>query len=98
MKCLVAFYSLDGNTRLLAEAIARAAGADRLELKPKGETRTTGLRKMLWGGRQLLTRACPELEPWSVKPESYDVLFLGTPVWAWSYTPVYKPNLAESTE
>ena len=29
----------------------------------------------------------PELFPLDKNPEEYDVLFVGTPVWAWTYTP-----------
>lgn len=35
MKALVVYYSFEGNTRLIAHAIAEAVGADLLELKPK---------------------------------------------------------------
>ena len=29
----------------------------------------------------------PELLPLDKNPKEYDVLFIGTPVWAWTYTP-----------
>ena len=35
MKNLVIFYSLEGNTKLIASTIARAINADVLELKTK---------------------------------------------------------------
>ena len=34
MKPLVAYFSLNGNTRFIAENIAAATGADVLEIKP----------------------------------------------------------------
>ena len=37
MKSIVIFYSLEGNTRLIATAIANAINADILELKTKKE-------------------------------------------------------------
>ena len=35
MKNLVVYYSLEGNTKLIAEFIAKEIGADIIELKPK---------------------------------------------------------------
>jgi len=29
----------------------------------------------------------PELLPLDINPNEYDVLFIGTPVWAWTYAP-----------
>lgn len=94
MKTLVVYYSLDGNTRFIASAIASAVGGDVQELKPRGEVKVTGLRKYWWGGRQVFTHAQPELEPLGVDPASYDLVFIGTPVWGWSYAPAVRSFLA----
>lgn len=45
MKKLVVFYSFEGNTKFLAEAIANEIKADILELKPKKEIKTKGFFK-----------------------------------------------------
>ncbi|MCL0073763.1 flavodoxin, partial [Dehalococcoidia bacterium] len=37
--------------------------------------------------RKVLMKTKPELLPLEKHPEEYDVLFIGTPVWAWSYAP-----------
>ncbi len=87
MKKLVVFYSFDGNTRLIAQKVAETAEADLLELKPKKEIKTHGFMKFLWGGRQVVLKKKPKLHPFDKNPEEYDLLFIGTPVWAWSYTP-----------
>jgi len=34
MKTLVVYYSLEGNTKFIAETISKTVGADLLELKP----------------------------------------------------------------
>jgi len=86
-RALVIYYSLDGNTRLIAEAIAKEVGADLLELKPDKEPPSRGFMKYLWGSRQVLMNQVPSLLPFAFHPADYDLLFIGTPVWAFSYTP-----------
>ena len=87
MKKLVVYYSFEGNTRFIAESIAEAIDADLLELKPKDEMQTKGFMKFIWGGKQVFMKKAPELEFFDKNPQDYDVLFIGTPVWAWSYAP-----------
>ena len=50
MKNLVIYYSLEGNTKLIAENIAKKIDADILELKTKKEYHKTGFKKYFWGG------------------------------------------------
>jgi flavodoxin len=87
VKALVIYYSHDGNTRLIAQAIAEAIGADTLELKPTKEVASEGFAKFLWGGAQVMMKRTPSLLPFDKQPQEYDLLFIGTPVWAWTYTP-----------
>lgn len=87
MKILVIYYSFDGNCRFIAQAIAQAAGAELLELKPKKEIGSHGFMKYFWGGRQVIMKQKPELLPLDKQSDQYDVLFIGSPVWAWSYAP-----------
>ena len=87
MKALVIYYSHDGNTRLIAQTIAEATGADTLELEPTKEVASQGFAKFLWGGAQVMMKRTPPLLPFDKQPQEYDLLFIGTPVWAWTYTP-----------
>jgi flavodoxin len=87
MKKLVVYYSFEGNTRLVAQAIARAVDADLLELRPIHPVRTKGFGKYVWGGAQVVMGRAPELAPWPLKPSDYDVIYIGTPVWAFSMAP-----------
>jgi flavodoxin len=97
MQILVVYFSLNGNTRLMAEQIAAATGAERLELKPVNPVPDRGFRKYIQGGRQVLTGAEPELEPLGVDPAAYDVLFIGTPVWAGTLAPALRTFLRDVT-
>jgi flavodoxin len=90
MKSLVVFYSLEGNTRLLADAIADAADAKILELKPKKGIRVGGFLKIIVGVFQVMFRRKPKVLPLEKNPEDYDLLFIGTPVWAGTFTPAIR--------
>jgi flavodoxin len=87
MKKLIVYYSLEGNTRFIARLIAETVGADLLELKPKEDISPTGFSRFLKGGGQVIKNVQPELLPFDKRPEDYDMIVIGTPVWAWSYAP-----------
>jgi len=85
LKKLVVYYSLEGNTSFIAQNIAEVMGADLLELQPQQSIKPKGLMKYLWGGKQVVMKEQPDLKPLDKRPEEYDVLIIGTPVWAFSY-------------
>jgi flavodoxin len=87
MKVLVAYYSSDGNTEYIAKRVARTAGGELLKILPEKETKRKGFLRMMWGGRQAMMNKKPALKPFDKDPTSYDVLFIGTPVWAWRHAP-----------
>lgn len=89
-KVIFVYYSYEGSTRRLAEAMAESLKADLLELRPKKEMKTMGFGKYIWGGGQVVMGRMPELEPFEKDLEAYDLLFIGTPVWAFSYAPPIK--------
>ncbi len=90
MKKLVIFYSLDGSTKFIADIISEKTGADQLRLKPVKQLDSKKFSKYFWGGKQVLTKKMPDLLPFDKKPEDYDLIFIGTPVWAWTYTPALR--------
>lgn len=87
MKILVVYYSFEGNTRLIAKAIADELSADVMELRTTDEPRSKGFSKFFWGGRQVAMKIRPALLPMEKDPKDYDCLFIGTPVWAFSPVP-----------
>jgi flavodoxin len=84
MRKLVIYYSFEGNTKLMAESIAKAVDADLLQLIPKRKNSFKGFLRYLRAGKEAMTRKKPELLPLDKNPEDYDLLFIGTPVWAGS--------------
>jgi flavodoxin len=82
----VVFHSHEGNTRLLAQNIADEIGADLEELLPQKAV-TTGPMKFFWGGSQVMMGRRPPIGTLRNRPDDYDLIFIGTPVWAWTHTP-----------
>ena len=93
-KVLVVYYSLTGNTKLIAEAIAESINSDVLELKPVKELNAEGSMKYVWGGYQATMKKKPKLKVFDTNPLEYDLIFLGTPVWAWTYSPPIRSFLS----
>jgi len=95
MKVLIAYYSLEGNTHYLAKGIAECVGADLLRLMPVKDIKNNKL-KFLFGGRQAAMKSKPKLMPFDKNPEEYDIIIVGTPVWASTMTPAVRSFLSSS--
>ncbi|MBR2781767.1 MAG: NAD(P)H-dependent oxidoreductase [Oscillospiraceae bacterium] len=87
MKCIVVYYSLEGNTEYAAQKIAEITGAELLRLEPVKEYPATGFRKFFWGGKSAVMGEAPDLEPYTFHSEEYDCVIIGFPVWAGTITP-----------
>jgi len=91
MKSLVLYYSHEGNTQIIAETIAAVLKADMQRLVPKNEKpEETGFNKYFWGGKQVFMRQKPTLLPFDKKIDEYDLIFVGTPVWSWTFSPAIR--------
>lgn len=86
-KKLIVYYSLDGSTDFVAKIIAKKTEANLLRLKPIKDLNPKSMFKVFWGGKQVLTKTKPELEPFYKNPNNYDLIFIGTPCWAFTYAP-----------
>jgi len=87
MKTCIIYYSLEGNTKLAAETLARKMDADVINLVPKKAYPTGKISKFLWGGRSAVMSETPELEPMSFDEKNYDRFILCTPIWASTMAP-----------
>lgn len=90
MNTLVVYFSFDGNTKLIAEKIAETINADIIELKTSKKYPTEGFSKYFWGGKSVIFGERPKLTNDSIDLSQYDTIYIGTPVWAGSYTPPIK--------
>lgn len=87
MEILIAYYSFEGNTRLISKTMARGIKGDVLEVKPVKEIKTRGFLKYMLGGSQVVMNRIPALKPLDKDVRDYDLIFIGTPVWAGSPSP-----------
>ncbi|MDR2766861.1 MAG: NAD(P)H-dependent oxidoreductase [Treponema sp.] len=87
MKTALVYYSLDGNCALIARLIKEKTNADVFALELADEKKRRGLAKMIWGGRMVMTGRKPPLKALTVNPADYDLIILGTPVWAGTFAP-----------
>lgn len=96
MKIAVVYYSLEGNTKFAAEKIAERLGADPIELKCVKAFPTGKVGKFFWGGKSVAFGEKPELMPYDFNADDYDVVVIGSPVWASKYASPLKTFFAEN--
>ena len=96
MKKSVVFYSLEGNTKFIAQNLAKEIGADILELKPEKEIPKIEPLKHFWGGKQVVMRETPKLKKYDINLGEYDTLIIGTPVWSFNFSPPIRTFLKEN--
>jgi flavodoxin len=94
MKTLVLCYSLEGNTKVLGEALAQGIDAEFERLIVKKEIKSKGFGKFIWGGRQVFMGKTPEIEEIKSDIDEYDLIIVGTPVWAFTYAPAVRTLLS----
>jgi len=95
-KVLVVYYSRTGTTKKLAEAIAAALGCETEELVDTKDRK--GVKGYMKAGRDAMKKRITVLEPVRNDPAGYDLVILGTPVWAWSMAPAVRTYIAEHKE
>ncbi|MBN1249680.1 MAG: hypothetical protein JXC32_18600 [Anaerolineae bacterium] len=103
LQVLVVYYSSSGNTRKIARAVAAALGADLEEIEPvqrvDANIRGKGLRnfgnmgRVVFGGKLKRT---VDLEAADHEPADYDLVVVGTPVYANTLPPEPRTYLAEN--
>lgn len=95
MRTLIIFYSLEGNTKFIANSINEELQGDIIELKPKKSIPNKGFKKYLWGGKQVMFGEKPEIEDINIYLDNYDLIVFGTPVWASNFAPVFNTFFAK---
>jgi flavodoxin len=98
MKTVIIYYSLTGFTASIAEAMAKVLQADIIELKTSDDLKKeSNLKALIKGGSQVFLKKKPALLEFQLNPEDYDLIIIGTPVWAWSYAPPLRSFFADYT-
>lgn len=92
MKAITIFYSYSGTTRSAAEAVKAACGGDLIEVKPKGTY--SSLSAYTLGCLRALREEGEPIDPEIIDVSAYDLIVIGTPVWAWKATPPINAAIA----
>lgn len=92
-RILIVYYSYEGNTEFVAESIHKITGGDLLRLEVVSEKEKKGFSKYLWGGSQVIMGKKPELKTPKYDIKDYDLVFLGSPIWASSFAPAFNTYL-----
>ncbi len=104
MSTAIVYYSLNGNSEFTAKKIAEKTGADLIKLVPVKAYPKTYWKQLIWGGKSVVMKEKPKLEPYTFDAEKYDTIIIGTPVWAkhirssYQHFPCRKRRKAEREE
>ncbi|MFA5176063.1 MAG: hypothetical protein WC413_02290 [Candidatus Nanoarchaeia archaeon] len=82
MKTLVIFYSRTGTTKKIAENISKKLKCDIEEIFDC-ENRV-GVKGYIKSGKQATLKKLTKLKDTNKDPSIYDLVIIGTPIWAWN--------------
>lgn len=94
MKSLVVYYTRTGKTKFVAEAIAAQLGADIeevIDLKKR-----QGKIGWIMGGKDATRKSFTKIAPTKNALADYDLIVIGTPIWAWSPTPAIRTYISQN--
>lgn len=80
MKSLIVYYTRSGNTRFVAETIAAEIGSDVEEVVDL--KKRSGVLGYLSGGSAARRGKETEIAPTKKSPSEYDLVIVGSPIWA----------------
>ncbi len=95
-KALVVYYSLSGDTRKIAEKLASKLDCDIEEIVDK--TKRSGFIGFIKSGYQAYRRKIVSIEKPAENPADYDIVILGTPVWAGTITPAVRTYITANAD
>jgi flavodoxin len=92
MKTSIIYYSYSGITRSVAEKIQEACGGDLIEVKLKKNY--SSLTAYSLGCYRAMKEESDPIEPESIDVSAFDLIVIGTPVWAFKATPAINAAIA----
>jgi flavodoxin len=92
MKTSIIYYSYSGITRGIAEKIQKACRGDLIEVKSKEHY--SRLTAYTLGAYRAMKAECDPIEPETIDVTVYDLVIIGTPVWAFKPTPAINAAIA----
>lgn len=93
---IILYYSMGGNTRKIAQMIADATGTATEEIKTVTPYKGSYNEIVEQGHREVNSGFEPEIRPLLADLSKYDTVYLGTPVWWYTYAPALKSFLSQN--
>jgi len=91
MKSLIVYYSRTGTTKKVADKLADKLKADKEEIIDLKNRK--GAVGYIIGGKDAMTKKLTKINELKKNPENYDLLIIGTPVWAFTMAPAIRTFL-----
>lgn len=95
MKTLIVFYSYGGNTRKIAQLLQQETGGDIAEIETVKPYTGDYNSVVDQGQREVDSGYMPDIKPLTADIAAYDRIFLGTPVWWYTFAPAVKTFFAQ---
>jgi hypothetical protein len=90
LKAVVVYFTVSGHTQAVAESVAAALGADLERIEATKPLPSNMLALLAIGGFAAAMKRTWTARPASCKLGDYDLVIIGTPIWAWSLNPVVR--------
>lgn len=94
-KILIAYFSHTGNTKAFAEEIQKEIGGDLFAIEPQDAYPTDYDGVVRQAKVEVDSGYTPKLKNNAVNTDAYDVIFIGTPVWWYTFAPPVGTFLTE---
>ena len=94
MKTLIAFYSRTGTTRKVAKSLARILKCDIEEIIDTKDR--SGASGYMQAGKEATLETKAKIKPLKKSPAKYDLVIIGTPVWAWNMSAPIRTYISEN--
>jgi flavodoxin len=94
VKSLVVYYTRSGNTKFVAETIAAELGSDLEEIVDL--KKRAGKLGWILAGKDSTQEKETKIAPTKLAPTDYDLIVIGTPIWAWKPTPAIRTYIAKN--
>lgn len=89
-KTIFVYFSYSGGNDRIAKHLQDEFGCDILKLETETTYSPTSLKAMFAVGMESVRKISPALKPYTFDPAKYDNIIIGTPVWAWTFSPALR--------
>jgi flavodoxin len=94
LKSLVVYYTRTGNAKFVAETIAAELGSDIEEIVDL--KKRVGKLGWISAGKDSTQEKETQIAPTTRIPQDYDLIVIGTPIWAWRPTPAIRTYISKN--